>query len=141
MPPSILPSSSLHSSGVRGVARAACFSCAGVQSMCSDSFEPSTTLCSDSFEPSITLCSDSFEPSAVLQCCGLILSRRVCNVWPTAAEGPSSEYGCFGATESWADINPGPPKLQALYELTGTKPDEMMRWASSAGRKRALDMA
>ena len=28
-------------------------------------------------------------------------------------------YGCWGATEDWKDLTPGPPKLRALYKLTG----------------------
>ena len=46
-------------------------------------------------------------------------------------------YGCWGATESWADRNPGPPKLQAIYELTGTKPSELEAWAFDPARPRA----
>jgi hypothetical protein len=51
--------------------------------------------------------------------------------------GAVSEYGCWSATESWADINPGPPKLQGLYELTGHSPDERAAWARDPQRERA----
>ena len=29
-----------------------------------------------------------------------------------SAIGQSSTYGCWGATEDWQDLDPGPPKLQ-----------------------------
>ena len=51
--------------------------------------------------------------------------------------GLVKEYGCWGITESWADINPGPPKLQALYELTGHSPDVLAEWARGEERERA----
>lgn len=54
------------------------------------------------------------------------------------AHGACSEYGCWGATESWTDLNPGPPKLQALYKLTGHHPAERALWAANASRPRAL---
>ena len=54
-----------------------------------------------------------------------------------AIEGPASRYGCWGATENWKDQNPGPPKLQAIYELTGSKPAELAEWAASETRPRA----
>jgi hypothetical protein len=57
-----------------------------------------------------------------------------------AAVSRDSEYGCFGATEDWADINPGPPKLQALYKLTGNEPDELAKWAAAEDRPRAFDV-
>ena len=53
-----------------------------------------------------------------------------------AIEGPCSEYGCWGATEDWKDLNPGPPKLQAIYELTGSKPAENIAWSASPERLR-----
>ena len=53
------------------------------------------------------------------------------------AQGTYSEYGCWGATESFADLKPGPPKLQALYELTGHTPPERLAWAADEGRARA----
>eukprot|EP01045_Picozoa_sp_COSAG04_P012702 COSAG04_NODE_865_length_9768_cov_3.722130_2_plen_573_part_00 len=56
-----------------------------------------------------------------------------------AAQGKVSEYGCFGATESWADLSPGPPKLQGLYELTGHSPDSLAAWAADPDRRRAAE--
>ena len=47
-----------------------------------------------------------------------------------SAAGEYSGYGCWGATEEYADRNPGPPKLQALYELTGHHPAELDAWAT-----------
>lgn len=52
-------------------------------------------------------------------------------------EGPCSRYGCWGATEDWRDLNPGPPKLQAIYNVTGTDPTELGNWATSLQRERA----
>ena len=57
-----------------------------------------------------------------------------------AIEGPVSRYGCWGAAEDWKDINPGSPKLQAIYNVTGHKPDELLRWSSSRGRERSADV-
>ena len=57
-----------------------------------------------------------------------------------AIEGPASRYGCWGATEDWKDINPGPPKLQAIYELTGNHPLALATWAGEEGRPRAQVM-
>ena len=54
-----------------------------------------------------------------------------------AAQSAYSEYGCWGATETYQDLNPGPPKLQALYELTGHSPDERAAWAANSSRPRA----
>ena len=53
--------------------------------------------------------------------------------------GMYSTYGCWGAVESLDDLNPGPPKLQALYELTGTTPEEREAWAKDPERPRAVD--
>lgn len=36
-------------------------------------------------------------------------------------EGMASHYGCWGATEDWRDISPGPPKLQGLREIVATE--------------------
>eukprot|EP00037_Helgoeca_nana_P014325 m.133565 g.133565 ORF g.133565 m.133565 type:complete len:73 (-) comp22501_c0_seq5:2888-3106(-) len=55
-----------------------------------------------------------------------------------SAESSYSAYGCWGATESFNDLNPGPPKLQALYELTGHHPEERRIWAANASRPRAI---
>eukprot|EP00040_Diaphanoeca_grandis_P028097 m.161388 g.161388 ORF g.161388 m.161388 type:complete len:769 (+) comp31231_c0_seq3:377-2683(+) len=54
-----------------------------------------------------------------------------------AAEGKVSGYGCWGSTETFADLNPGPPKLQALYEVTGKHPHAQAKWAANATRPRA----
>eukprot|EP00040_Diaphanoeca_grandis_P028096 m.161375 g.161375 ORF g.161375 m.161375 type:complete len:69 (+) comp31231_c0_seq1:2328-2534(+) len=48
-----------------------------------------------------------------------------------------SGYGCWGSTETFADLNPGPPKLQALYEVTGKHPHAQAKWAANATRPRA----
>lgn len=56
------------------------------------------------------------------------------------AQSAYSEYGCWGATETYQDLNPGPPKLQALYELTGHAPDERAVWAANSSRPRARVM-
>eukprot|EP00040_Diaphanoeca_grandis_P035385 m.222362 g.222362 ORF g.222362 m.222362 type:complete len:742 (-) comp33372_c1_seq1:245-2470(-) len=53
-----------------------------------------------------------------------------------AIQGPASRYGCWGATEDWKDINPGPPKLQAIYNLTGVSPTECAQWALDPKRFR-----
>ena len=57
-----------------------------------------------------------------------------------AIEGPVSRYGCWGAAEDWKDINPGSPKLQAIYNVTGHKPDDLVRWSLSRGRERSADV-
>ena len=54
-----------------------------------------------------------------------------------SVEGPCSRYGCWGATEDWKDLNPGPPKLQAIYNVTGHHPSDLARWASDPLRERA----
>lgn len=54
-----------------------------------------------------------------------------------SAEGACSEYGCWGSVESYGDLNPGPPKLQALYQLTGHHPAERTAWSTNASRPRA----
>jgi len=54
-----------------------------------------------------------------------------------AIEGPASRYGCWGATEDWRDRNPGPPKLQAIYNLTGHSPAALEEWAFHPDRPRA----
>ena len=54
-----------------------------------------------------------------------------------SAAGKYSEYGCWGATEFFSDIDPGPPKLQALYELTGHRPKDRAEWAADVARPRA----
>ena len=52
----------------------------------------------------------------------------------------ASRYGCWGATEDWKDRIPGPPKLQAIYELTGTTtPAKLDAWAFDPDRERALE--
>jgi len=54
-----------------------------------------------------------------------------------AAQTRASGYGCWGATETYEDLNPGSPKLQALYELTGHSPHERAAWAANRNRSRA----
>ena len=46
-------------------------------------------------------------------------------------------YGYWGAAENWKNQNPGAPKLQAIYELTGSKPAEYAKWAADGDRPRA----
>jgi len=58
-----------------------------------------------------------------------------------AAVGPCSTYGCWGATEDWKDLDPGPPKLQALYNLTGTDPVTIAAWAGDPERPRAQELS
>ncbi len=58
-----------------------------------------------------------------------------------ASVGPCSHYGCWGATEDFADLDPGPPKLQAIYNLTGTDPASVAAWALDPARPRALDFS
>jgi|EP01046_Picozoa_sp_COSAG06_P000163 hypothetical protein len=55
-----------------------------------------------------------------------------------AIEGAVSRYGCWGAAEDWKDLNPGSPKLQAIYNITGTQPAELQSWASDPARQRAM---
>jgi hypothetical protein len=54
-----------------------------------------------------------------------------------AIEGEASRYGCWGAVEDWKNLNPGSPKLQAIYELTGKNPNELADWAKGE-RPRAM---
>lgn len=56
-----------------------------------------------------------------------------------SAVGEYSTYGCWGATEDFADLDPGPPKLRAIYNLTGTDPADIARWAHDTERSRARD--
>ena len=56
-----------------------------------------------------------------------------------AVEGPVSRYGCWGAAEDWKDINPGSPKLQAIYNITGHEPDALATWATDPHRERAQE--
>ena len=56
-----------------------------------------------------------------------------------AVEGPVSRYGCWGAAEDWKDINPGSPKLQAIYNITGHAPDALAKWATDPHRERAQE--
>ena len=58
-----------------------------------------------------------------------------------AAKNQYSMYGCWGATETYGDLKPGPPKLQALYELTGHSPHERAEWAANRNRPRAQLMS
>jgi hypothetical protein len=51
--------------------------------------------------------------------------------------GPVSRYGCWGATEDWRDLKPGPPKLQAIYNITGNDPAVLAKWAEDPERERA----
>jgi hypothetical protein len=55
-----------------------------------------------------------------------------------AIEGEASRYGCWGAIEDWKDRNPGSPKMQAIYTLTGHNPTDLEAWAFSEGRVRSL---
>ena len=58
-----------------------------------------------------------------------------------ATVGSASTYGCWGATEDFQDLDPGPPKLQAIYNLTGTNPTTIAEWALNPSRERAHDVS
>eukprot|EP01047_Picozoa_sp_COSAG01_P001555 COSAG01_NODE_36_length_34092_cov_26.350032_8_plen_131_part_00 len=54
-----------------------------------------------------------------------------------AIQGPVSRYGCWGAAEDWKDLKPGSSKLQAIYNITGFTPDDVLAWAKAPHRERA----
>ena len=60
-----------------------------------------------------------------------------------AAEGGVSRYGPWGACENFdsSELNPGSPKLQAIYELTGNTPKSLDEWVASAEHVPAVDHA